>query len=70
MLELNAIALGGNTAPDHAQEVQGSNIPMSTITRYPMYGAADVEHLRTEATRRGLCAEGGMALLIRNLFWK
>jgi hypothetical protein len=32
MLELNDIALGGNAAPDHAQEVQGSNIPMSTIS--------------------------------------
>ena len=67
MLELNDIALGGNAAPDHAQEVQGSNIPISTITGYPMYGAADVEHLRTEATSRGLCADGGMALLIRVL---
>ena len=67
MFELNDIALGGNAAPDHAQEVQGSNIPMSTITGYPMYGASDAEHLRTEATSRGLCAEGGMALLIRVL---
>ena len=67
MLELNDIALGGNAAPDHAEEVQGSNIPMSTITGYPMYGAVDVENLRTEATSWGLCAEGGMAFLIRVL---
>ena len=67
MLELNDIALGGNDAPDHAQDVQDSNIPTSNITCYPMYGAADVEHLRTAARSRGLCPDGGMALLIRVL---
>ena len=65
MLELNDIALGGNDPADH--EVQGSNISISTITGYPLYGAADVEHLRTAARNRGLCTNGGMALLIRVL---
>ena len=32
MVELNDIALGGNDAPAHAQNVQGSNIPISNIT--------------------------------------
>ena len=32
MLELNDIALGGNAAADHAQEVPGSNISISNTT--------------------------------------
>ena len=64
MLELNDIALEGNAAADHAQEVQGSDIPISNITGYPMYGAADVEYLRTAARSRGLRPDGGTAQFI------